>query len=82
MKYFCPTGFNEGIFNAVTKLLHKKAEHAKKSGSNNAKTVNAIECESFCNFFKILEQLYDVAFTQMIGKTLIDYQLGTPPVNI
>ena len=26
VKYFCPTGFDEGIFNVVTKLLHKKVE--------------------------------------------------------
>ena len=25
-KYFCPTGFDEGILNTVTKLLHKKVE--------------------------------------------------------
>ena len=43
VKYFCPTGFDEGIFNAVTKLLHKKVEQAKRSGSNNTKMVNAVE---------------------------------------
>ena len=69
VKYFCPTGFDEGIFNAVTKLLHEKVEQAKRSGSDNTKTINAIECESFCNFFKIPEQLYDAAFTQVIGKS-------------
>ena len=68
VKYFCPTGFDEGIFNAVTKLLHQKIEQAKRSGSDNAKTVNTIEHESFCNFFKIPEQLYDAAFTKVIGK--------------
>ena len=68
VKYFCPTGFDQGIFNAVTKLLHKKVEQAKRSGSNNAKTVNTIECDNFCNFFKIPEQLYDTAFTQVIGE--------------
>ena len=68
VKYFCPTHFDEGIFNAVTKLLHEKVEEAKRSGSDNAKTINAIECESFCNFFKIPEQLYDAAFTQVIGE--------------
>ena len=68
VKYFCPTGFNEGIFNAVTKLLHERIEQAKKSGSDNAKTINAIECESFCNFFKIPEQLYDAAYTQVISE--------------
>ena len=62
VKYFCLTGFDEGIFNAVTKLLHEKVEQAKRSDSDNAKTVNAIECENFCNFFKIPEQLYDTAF--------------------
>ena len=68
VKYFCPTGFDEGIFNAVTKLLHEKVEQAKRSGSDNAKTINAIECDNFCNFFKIPEQLYDAAFTQVIGE--------------
>ena len=38
VKYFCPTGFDEGIFNAVTKLLHKKVEQAKRSSSDNVKT--------------------------------------------
>ena len=42
VKYFCPTGFNEGIFNAVTKLLHEKVEQAKRAGSD-IKTVNAVE---------------------------------------
>ena len=90
VKYFCPTGFNEGIFNAVTKLLHEKVEQAKRSGSNNAKTINAIECEHFCNFFKIPEQLYDTAFIQVISEltpkilemTLTDYHHYTPPVHI
>ena len=68
VKYFCPTGFDEGIFNAVTKLLHEKVEQAKRSGSDSAKTINAIEHDNFCNFFKIPEQLYDAAFTQVIGK--------------
>ena len=68
VKYFCLTGFNKGIFNAVIKLLHEKVEQAKRSGSDNAKTVNAIECENFCNFFKIPEQLYDATFTQVIGE--------------
>ena len=53
VKYFCPTGFDEGIFNAVMKLLHEKVEQAKRSGADNAKTVNAIEHDNFCNFFKI-----------------------------
>ena len=70
VKYFCPTGFDKGIFNAVTKLLHEKVEQAKRSGSDNAKTVKAIECENFCNFFKISEQLYDAAFTQVIGESI------------
>ena len=52
VKYFCPTGFDKGIFNAVTKLLHKKVEQAKRSGSDNAKTVNAIEHDNFCNLFQ------------------------------
>ena len=40
----------------------------KQSGDANAKTVNAIECESFCNFVKIPEQLYNAAFTQVVGE--------------
>ena len=63
VKYFCPTGFAERIFNAVTKLLHEKVEQAKRSGSDNARTTNAIKHDNFCNFFKITEQLYDAAFT-------------------
>ena len=68
VKYFCPTGFDEGIFNAVTKLLHEKVEQAKRSGSDNTKPINTIEHDNFCNFFKIPEQLYDAAFTQVIGE--------------
>ena len=69
VKYFCPTGFDEGIFNAVTKLLHEKVEQAKRSGLDNAKTINAIECDNSCNFFKIPEQLYNAAFTQVVGES-------------
>ena len=69
VKYFCPTGFDKGIFNAVTKLLHEKVEQAKRSGLDNAKTVNTIECDNICNFFKIPEQLYDAAFTQVISES-------------
>ena len=69
VKYFCPTGYDEGIFSAVTKLLSEKIEQAKWSGDANAKTVNAIEHENFCNFFKIPEQLYDTTFTQVIGES-------------
>ena len=71
VKYFCPTGFDKGIFNAVTKLLHEKVEQAKRSGLDNAKTVNAIEHDNFCNFFKIPEQLYDAAFTQVISESTL-----------
>ena len=49
VKYFCPAGFDEGIFNALTKLLHEKVEQAKRSGSGSAKTINTI-----CNTFKII----------------------------
>ena len=66
MKYFCPTGFDEGIFNAVKKLLHKKVKQAKRLGTDNTKTMNAVEHENFINFFKIPEQLYDAAYTQVI----------------
>ena len=54
----------------MTKLLHEKVEQAKRSGSDNAKTVNAIECDNFCNFFKIPEQLYDAALTQVISEAM------------
>ena len=67
--YFCPTGYDMGIFSAVTKLLSEKIKQVKQSGDANAKTINAIECENFCNFFKIPEQLYDTAFTQVIGES-------------
>ena len=66
VKYFCPTGYNEGIFNAVMKLLHEKVEQVKRSGADNTKMVNAIEHDNFCNSFKIPEQLCDVAFAQVI----------------
>ena len=69
VKYFCPTGYDGQIFSAVTKLLEEKIKQAKWAGNPNAKTVNAIECESFCNVFKIPEQLYDAAFMQVVGET-------------
>ena len=53
LSIFCPTGYDEGVFGAVTKLLSEKIEQAKWLGDANAKTIKAIECESFCNFFKI-----------------------------
>ena len=53
VKYFCPTGYDNKIFGAVTKLLSEKMDKVKQSGDANTKTINAIECESFCNFFKI-----------------------------
>ena len=68
LSIFAPQVLTKGIFNAVTKLLHEKVEQAKRSGSDNAKTVNAIEHDNFCNFFKIPEQLYDAAFTQVISE--------------
>ena len=68
MKYFCQTGFDEGIFNAVTKLLHEKVEQAKRLGAD-VKTMNAVERESFINIFKIPEQLYDAAYTHVIRET-------------
>ena len=68
VKYFCPTGFDEGIFNAVTKLLHKKVEQAKRMGAD-VKSINAVEHESFINIFKVPEQLYNAAYTQVIRET-------------
>ena len=68
VKYFCPTGYDEGIFGAVTKLLSKKIEQVKCSGASDAKTINTIEHKNFCNSFKIPEQLYDAAFTQVFGE--------------
>ena len=64
-----PRMVSEGIFNAVTKLLSERIEQAKWSGLSDDKTINAIECENFCNFFKIPEQLYDVAFMQVVGES-------------
>ena len=68
VKYFCPTGYDHGIFSAVTKLLSEKIEQAKWAGDPNGMTINTIEHESFCIFFKIPEHLYDAAFTQIIGE--------------
>ena len=47
----------------------RRLSKQRGSGSDNAKAVNTIECENFCNFFKIPEQLYDAAFTQVIGES-------------
>ena len=69
VKYFCPTGYHDGVFKAVTMLLSEKIEQAKWSGSSDAKTINTIEYESFCNFFKIPQQLYNAAFTQVVGES-------------
>ena len=54
----------------MTKLLSKKVEQAKISGSDNIKTVNAVEHECFINLFKIPEQLYDAAYTQVIREAI------------
>ena len=40
----------------------------KRSGAD-VKTVNAVERESFINIFKIPEQLYDTAYTQVVRET-------------
>ena len=69
VKYFCPTGYDGQIFSAVTKLLEEKIKQVKRAGDPYTKTINAIECESFCNVFRIPEQLYDAAFTQVVGET-------------
>ena len=53
----------------MTKLLHEKVEQAKRSGSDNAKTINAIERDNFCNFFQIPEHLCDAVFTQLISES-------------
>ena len=42
VKYFCPTGYDEGIFSAVTKLLREKIEQVKQSGDANAKTMSML----------------------------------------
>ena len=75
VKYFCPTGFDEGIINVVTKLLHKKVEQAKRMGAD-IKSINAVEHESFINIFKVPEQLYNAGihtgdqrdYSQYFGK--------------
>ena len=67
VKHFCPTGYDKSIFYAVTKLLSEKIEQVKWMGSSDAKTINGIECNYFCNFFKIPEQLYNAVFTQVVG---------------
>ena len=69
VKYFCPTSYDQGIFNAVTKQLSAKVEQAKQSGATDAKTINTIEHENSCNFFKIPEQMYGAAFTKVVGKS-------------
>ena len=68
LNIFAPQVLMRVYFNAVTKLLHEKVEQAKRSGSDNTKTINAIECDNFYNFFKIPEQLYDAAFMQVVGE--------------
>ena len=50
-------------------MCDKVCEQAKRSGSGDIKTMNAVECESFINLFKIPEQLYDTAYTQVIRET-------------
>ena len=69
VKYFFPTGYNGQIFSAVTKLLEEKIKQVKRACDPNTKTINAIECESFCNIFRILEQLYNATFMQVVGET-------------
>ena len=68
VKYFCPRGYDNGIFQAVATILHDKVEQAKKAGPENAKMVNVVECESFIKFFNIPEQMYDVVMAQITGE--------------
>ena len=81
MKYFCPRGYDNSIFQAVAILLHDKVEQAKKAGPENTKMVNVVECESFINFFNIPEQMYDTAMEQITGeatpKSLGNFRLTT-----
>ena len=65
VKFFCPPGYDDGIFQVVATLLKNKVEQAKQSGAENAKTVNAIDCKSFINFFSIPEQMFDAATSQV-----------------
>ena len=51
-----------GIFSAVTKLLSEKIKQAKQSGDTNTKTINTIEHENFCNFFKISRTIVQHSF--------------------
>ena len=65
---FVLQGMTGQIFGAVTKLLEEKIIQAKWACNPNTKMINAIEHESFCNVFRIPEQLYDAAFTQLVGE--------------
>ena len=49
-----------------------RVEQAKRSGAD-VKTVNAVERESFINIFKIPEQLYDTAYTQVVRETTPEF---------
>ena len=90
VKYFFPTGYDEGIFNTAAKLLHEKVEQAKKSGSDNVRPSMLLNVKAsvislkFQNNYmmqhshrwseKLLPKFWD--------PTLIDYQLGTSQVTI
>ena len=65
VKYFCPPGYDEVIFQAVTTLLHDKIEQAKEAGPDNTKSIIAIERDNFINFLNILQKLFDAAMTQV-----------------
>ena len=70
VKFFCPAGFDEGIFTAACKLLQEKVEQTKKAGADNAKSINAFEKDNFTKFFNIPDNIYDVATTQINGEAI------------
>ena len=43
---------------------------AKKTSADNTKTINAIEKDDFMWFFKVSENVYDAAMSQVNGETL------------
>ena len=50
------------------KLLQKKVEQAKKAGTDNAKTINAIEKDNFMQFFNVPKNVYEAAMSQVNGE--------------
>ena len=67
VKFCCPAGFNENIFNCACRMIHEKVNSARKSGITDIKTVNAVKKDNFMHIFNFPD-VYDSAWAQATGE--------------